>query len=184
MMINELKFRELVLYIAERSVGDEKFGATKLNKILFYSDFRAYGYLGAPITGAHYRVLQNGPVPDEMSKIKEELERTMQAVVVPSTYFGYPQQRLISLRAADLSLFTGQEIAIVDQVIQEFEPLNAREVSDQSHSEAAWQVAPFGQYIPYSAVFLSSARPSAYDIQRGQEIANKYGWALPKDSAS
>lgn len=184
MMVNEAKFRELVLYIAERSVGDETFGATKLNKILFYSDFRAYGYSGSPITGARYRAMQNGPVPEEMSKIRSELESTNQAVVVPGTYFGYPQQRLVSLRAANVSLFTGQEIAIVDQVIQEFEALTARELSDQSHTEAAWRITPFGEYIPYSAVFLSSQHPSAYDILRGQEIAKEYGWTLAKDPAS
>ena len=33
------KFRELILYIAQESEGDPNFGATKLNKILFFCDF-------------------------------------------------------------------------------------------------------------------------------------------------
>jgi len=40
------KFRELILYIARKSEDDPKFGAVKLNKILFFSDFAAFRAFG------------------------------------------------------------------------------------------------------------------------------------------
>src|SRR5437763_14359378 len=58
---NEQKFRELLLYISGKCATDPKFGATKLDKILFYSDFFAYANLGKPITGFAYQKLPTGP---------------------------------------------------------------------------------------------------------------------------
>jgi len=37
--IDERKFKELILYVADKCSDDPDFGAVKLNKILFYSDF-------------------------------------------------------------------------------------------------------------------------------------------------
>jgi hypothetical protein len=36
------KLRELILYVSTLSKDDDNFGATKLNKLLFYADFLAY----------------------------------------------------------------------------------------------------------------------------------------------
>jgi len=49
--VNQDKFRELVLYLSEKSQDDKKFGATKLNKILYFCDFGSYVKLGQPVTG-------------------------------------------------------------------------------------------------------------------------------------
>jgi len=38
---NDRKFQELLLYVAARCEGAPTFGATKLNKILFFADFLA-----------------------------------------------------------------------------------------------------------------------------------------------
>ena len=58
------KFKELILYVCEKSATDPNFGATKLNKILFLSDFWAYAYCGRPITGVEYMKLRFGPAPE------------------------------------------------------------------------------------------------------------------------
>ncbi|HZQ34888.1 MAG TPA: hypothetical protein VFD32_03070 [Dehalococcoidia bacterium] len=50
--IDSRKLGELILYVAEKSSDDPRFGATKLNNILFFSDFLAFGQLGRSITGA------------------------------------------------------------------------------------------------------------------------------------
>src|SRR5437660_6974881 len=54
---NEVRYKELVLYICQKCATDQKFGATKLNKILYFSDFLAYAELGEPITGFEYQRL-------------------------------------------------------------------------------------------------------------------------------
>ncbi len=56
-VVDRTKLGELMLFISKRTAEDRRFGATKLNKVLFFSDFLAYRLLGDPITGAQYRKL-------------------------------------------------------------------------------------------------------------------------------
>ncbi|MBM4416381.1 MAG: DUF4065 domain-containing protein [Chloroflexi bacterium] len=60
------RFKEVLLYIAQSSENDPRFGATKLNKILYFSDFKAFATLGDFITGATYQRLDRGPAPHEL----------------------------------------------------------------------------------------------------------------------
>src|SRR3989337_1094906 len=94
---DEDKFRELIIYVANKCEGDIYFGATKLNKILFYSDFVAYYLHGKPITGAEYKALEWGPVPTILKKIRGEME--FNSIVLQKKY---RQERIIALRPADL----------------------------------------------------------------------------------
>ena len=55
--------RELILYVLQRSTQGPNMGGTKLNKVLFRSDFGAFLNLGEPITGHPYFKLKNGPAP-------------------------------------------------------------------------------------------------------------------------
>ena len=55
----EEKLRELIIYISDKCIDDETFGAVKLNKILYLSDFDHYAKYGIPITGLPYQSLIN-----------------------------------------------------------------------------------------------------------------------------
>ena len=57
----DARLRELILLICKGSEGDPRFGAVKLNKLLFYCDFSAYAKLGKSITGQEYLALPEGP---------------------------------------------------------------------------------------------------------------------------
>jgi hypothetical protein len=70
---DERKMKELILYISQKCADDAKFGATKLNKILYFSDFLAYAYHGSPITGFEYQKLPNGPAPRRLVPVREQL---------------------------------------------------------------------------------------------------------------
>ena len=67
------RLRELILYIADRSQTDPRFGATKLNKLVFFADFQSYAERGKPITGCQYMRLPNGPVPRHLIPIRDRL---------------------------------------------------------------------------------------------------------------
>ncbi len=172
---NKERFQELVLYIAARSESDPAFGATKLNKLLYYSDFLAYAILGEPITGAVYRALKRGPAPRSLLPVQEELVRSGQAALKQSVRFGFPQHRLISLRPPRVGLFTAEQIALVDDLVQTLWGHNASDVSMLSHMEAGWRVAEEGGDIPYESVFLSSERPTPGDMRLGQRLAAEDG---------
>src|SRR3954469_19633300 len=68
------KFKELMLYFSQRGLDDGLvIGSTKLNKLLFFADFRAFSEIGQPITGARYQKLEWGPAARELLPIRDEL---------------------------------------------------------------------------------------------------------------
>lgn len=171
------KFRELMLYAAEKSTEDANFGATKLNKILFFSDFLAYGLMGAPITGATYRKERNGPVPKELKPVARQIEQSKDGMFVSRNVFNYRQIRLVPLRPANRNVFSASEVDLIDEVITDLSWRNAAEVSRLSHDRSvAWQIAEIGEEIPYECVFLSARKPTPEDIRRGQTLARAHGW--------
>jgi hypothetical protein len=171
-----LKFKELIIYIARAEEGDPSFGATKLNKILFFSDFLAYGRLGAAITGAEYQRLQFGPAPRQLPPVQKALEKEKAAVLQERWQYTQAQKRLVALRPPDLTRFSAPEIKLVDEVIEVMRQFNAIEVSALSHLERGWQIAKEGQTIPYGWVFLSSDPLTEDDIAWGQKVAADHGW--------
>src|ERR1035438_9553158 len=44
---DDVKLGELIIYISKKSAGDSRFGATKLNKLLYFSDFLSFGNFGS-----------------------------------------------------------------------------------------------------------------------------------------
>lgn len=172
----DARLRELMLYIAEKCSDDIYFGAIKLNKILYFSDFISYLKYGEPITGAEYIAVEHGPVPKRLVPIRTELEREGAAVLQKRMLLTHEQHRLIPLRAADLSLFSARDIALVDEVIQQSRDKTATELSILSHG-VAWMVPQEGESIPYEAAFLSDEPITNEDVGRAQELVNEYGWA-------
>ena len=153
---NDQKFRELIIYIAEKCAADPTFGATKLNKALYYSDFYAYRMIGEPITGASYQKLSAGPAPREFLPQKKILEDTGQATVVVQPYFDGVQKRIVPAmgKKPDLGIFMESELALVDEVIQFLWGKSATEVSDFSHRDPGWVVCDIGEVIPYETAWI------------------------------
>lgn len=166
------RFRELILYVSEKCATDPKFGATKLNKILYFSDFLAYARLGEPITGFAYHREKNGPVPKRLLAIQQHMieagEMALQPVLLLS---GRVQQRPVNLRSPRLELFTAQQVALVDSIVEELRDSTAEEVSELSHHMVGWKVANPGESIPYESVFVSAEPLTDADIQRAKELA-------------
>jgi uncharacterized phage-associated protein len=170
------KFKELVLYIASHSAEDPTFGATKLNKILYFSDFWAYVQLGAPVTGATYQRLEHGPAPRQMLPVRTLLFREGAARIETRPRFNLPQRRLVALREPNLDVFSKEELLLVDEVIDALRPYSAVEVSELSHQLAiGWQLAEVGEEIPYQTAFLTGEAPTEDDIYEGQIFAKEHG---------
>lgn len=153
------KFRELLLYVARLAESDPRCGATKLNKILFYTDFTAYRSFGRSISGQSYRKLDHGPAPKGILPAVDALAASGSCAWAERSYFGFPLRRLVALREPDLSQFSPQEIDLVNRVIRDLWDLNATEVSDLSHRFVGWQVAELGEEISYDSVFVGEPRP-------------------------
>lgn len=164
------KLRELVLYVCAASESDEAFGSVKLNKLLFYSDFLTYLRHGVSITGQEYQKLKNGPAPRLMLPLLNDMQTEGQVAMAERRYFGHPQKRPVALREADLTKFSAQEIAVVNQVLRTFQRQNGTEISALSHNFSGWQFAEEGETIPYSSVLLHRRELTAQERQWAHDL--------------
>src|SRR5690554_4807232 len=68
--LNVDKFKNVLLYILEKCAGKPNVGETVLYKLLYFSDFNYYELYEEHLTGAEYRKLPYGPVPQKLNSIK------------------------------------------------------------------------------------------------------------------
>lgn len=173
---NEAKLAELILYICQKCADDPYFGATKLNKILYFADFLHYGNYGAPITGMEYQKLPYGPAPRRLLPVREAMVQRRDLGIQPvQLRAGKTQLRPVNLREADLALFSGSEIAQVDTIIGAFASSDSDTVSELSHKMVGWQVVDEGETIPYNTVFIANPKMTEVEVRRGLEVAHKHG---------
>jgi antitoxin SocA-like protein len=157
------RLAELIMYVAQRSLGDPRFGGTKLNKILFFADFEAYRRLGQSITGATYQHLPQGPCAHQLLPVIDSVLANDAKWVERSTYAG-TQRQLIPLRPARVELFTGPEVAIIEEVLTELGSLTNTQVSQRSHETVSWQLTQVRDEIPYGTALLSHEPPTEDDL--------------------
>lgn len=173
---DEQKLAELILYISQKCATDPKFGAVKLNKILYLSDFLAFGNWGEPITGVEYQHLRQGPAPRRLVPVREELQSDKKLVIQALPLrSGHRQVRTVNLVDPDLRIFSGREIALVDSIIEDLWDMDAEESSEFSHRFVGWKMTQEGEPIPYGSIFLSDEPLSEAEIIRGQELARSFG---------
>jgi hypothetical protein len=170
---NDAKMRELILLISEWSQEDRRFGAIKLNKLLFHADFCAYLTFGEPITGQEYFALPQGPAPRRLKPLTEQMKERSEFAWKEVEYFGKPQKRPIALRPPDLSSFSGREVQLVRQTIEKFWHLTATEISDQSHVFLGWKAAHLKETIPYATALVSRRPPSKEEQKRGLRLQER-----------
>ncbi len=162
-----------MLYICRRSEGDAPFGAVKLNKLLFYADFLAYRQLGHAITWHPYQRLENGPAPKRLLPILNKMEEQGDLATGEVLYYGYAQKRSCALREPDLSRFTGEEIALVDGLIQDCWGKGAKAMSEMSHAFLGWIQAKNGEHIPYEVALVDFEKPTEAQLAQGAAIADE-----------
>ena len=173
---DERKFTELVLHVASCLQHDGAGGATKLNKVLFFAEFAHVRRTGHPITGAVYQKLEHGPAARQLRPVRDMLIADGEASLVAEEFLGYQQHRLVPLRGADLTVFSAEELATIDKVLDDLRGLNARQVSDLSHEEAGWRLVGFGDDIPYEAALVGARQVSTPTSCRlEQEAAARLG---------
>lgn len=168
------KFDELLVYIAEKSKDDPKLGDKKLNKLLYFADMTAYRRTGKPITGAAYQHEEHGPIARPLKKARRSLKGKRLAVK-KREYHGYPQTVTVALDDPDPSVFTEEELAIVDEILDAYKDMDGKEMEDIAHQEPGWQMTVDGEAMPYRyALIAREASPRA--VKRGKELAKHLGW--------
>jgi hypothetical protein len=167
----------LMLYFSQRGIDEGmSIGSTKLNKLLFFADFRSFERHGTPITGARYQKLRWGPAARALVPVRKELveqgeaelregsEEDLNVVLIP---LGEPQ----------FSSLSDQDRTIADEVFDDLRPYTAIGASDYSHLKSAgWKVVGLQEDIPYESAFVLTDPPPPEAIELGRELAAKFGW--------
>jgi len=147
------KFMNVVLYMLERCAGKPNIGETVLYKLLYFSDFNYYEIYEEHLTGATYRKLQYGPLPQKFDAIIQQMIENKQIQRVKTTYHGFPQTRYLPLEKADLTLLRASEKEVIDRVIEHMSDWSASAISTYSHNDMPWLASKEGEEISYELVF-------------------------------
>jgi len=147
------KFKNVLLYLLEKCAGKPNVGETVLYKLLYFSDFNYYELYEEHLTGANYRKLPFGPVPQKMDAIIAQMIDSEQIQRVKTTYHGYPQTRYLPLEKADITGLKAIEKEVIDQVIAQMGDWTATAISDYSHGDKPWKATEPNEEINYELAF-------------------------------
>ena len=147
------KFKNVLLYILEHCAGKPNVGETVLYKLLYFSDFNYYELYEEHLTGAKYRKLPFGPVPQKLDAIIKQMIDNGQLQRVKTEYHGFPQTRYLPLEKADLTQLKASEKEVIDRVIEQMSNWSAAMISDYSHKDMPWEITDEGKDINYELAF-------------------------------
>ncbi|MES2764502.1 MAG: type II TA system antitoxin MqsA family protein [Bacteroidota bacterium] len=129
---------QMVLYFAEK-IQPRK---TRLNKLLFYSDFLCFKLYGYSMSGFPYRAINYGPVPEKYDTVFEHLEseciirRNVEVIEGAETVM---EQFCPGKIDFNNELFDEKEIKVLDHIIATIGQLNTKDIVLKSHDEEAWK---------------------------------------------
>ena len=120
------------------------------------------------LTGAKYRKLPFGPVPQNMDSIINQMIEKGQLQRVKTEFHGFPQTRYLPLIKASLTEMKASEKEIIDRVIEQLSDWSAAAISNYSHKDIPWLASKEGEEINYELAFY---RDSPFSIRNyGNEI--------------
>ena len=143
------KFKNAILFFAKCVDG---LGITKLNKLLYYSDFEHFRLYGVQILGDQYVKMGKGPVPslsyatfnanfstNEDSTLKDTIDVQKETWIESILGRERVMKRIIPKHEPDLSVFSKSEIAVMQEIATKWKSATASAMSFQSHLESPWK---------------------------------------------
>lgn len=130
----------------------EKLGATKLNKVLWYSDVLFYRQHGRTITGEEtYEKRQFGPVPKGINGTLRALEMKGSIKERRTPTPAGVRREFVWLQTADVEEFSGEEIDVLRDVMEAIcDGHSAASISELTH-DALWDETELGQPMSVKA---------------------------------
>lgn len=162
------KFKNVLLYILEKCAGKPNVGETVLYKLLYFADFNYYELYEEHLTGAKYRKLPYGPVPQKLDTILNHMIDAGQLQRFKTDYYGLQQTRYLPLTKANLTELKASEKEVIDRVIEQMSDWSASAISNYSHKDMPWLASKEGDEINYELAFYREAPFSVRNY--GEEI--------------
>jgi hypothetical protein len=129
----------------------------------------AFAEYGSSITGATYIKRQFGPTPRDIMASRARLVKSGALVERQIPTYVYNQTQFFSLKKPDISIFSAEQISLVDTVINAIcSNHTAVSISNLSH-DVIWQAAEIGEELPMTA--------SAFGGNFGEIDEDDIAWA-------
>lgn len=132
------KLTEMVVFFSEKV---EPF-KTKMNKLLFYADFLMFKQSCFSISGIRYKAIDMGPVPQNFQSIFEFLANNNEVDILTTEFSqGYTGEQFKARkeRPFNPSLFSENELDVLEKVSTAFKPTSTNDIILLSHLEEAWK---------------------------------------------
>jgi uncharacterized phage-associated protein len=152
----------VLLYVLAKIGAKPNVGETVLYKLLYFIDFDYYETYEEQLIGATYIRNHFGPTPVEFQELIRQMIDDKELAKIQRPYFDYEQKKYLPLRAPDLSKLSGQEVEMINDVLNRLSDMTAKEISSYSHNDIPWQITPEGEAIEYESVFY---RTPAYSVR-------------------
>ena len=129
------KVAQFVLFFAQQDQPLK----TRLNKLLFYSDFLHFKRTGFSISGCNYRAIPFGPVPSHFHELFGVLQ-TEEYIKIEEELFdhGGVGERFLPSQTFAPSLCSEEELQHMNEVVKAFKDTRTRELIEISHAEKGW----------------------------------------------
>ena len=150
---NLAKFKEVLLYVLGRVGSRPNIGETVIYKLLYFIDFDYYEKYEEQLIGATYIRNKFGPTPVEFKKVIAAMEKAGEIEPVTSKVYDFVQRKYLPLREPDLSVLSGRELVLIDDVLGRLSDMTAVQISEYSHGDVPWRGTAEGKPIEYEAVF-------------------------------
>ena len=173
------RLAEAIVYVAGR-LGDDPVarGARKLNKILWWADFKSFRERGRSVTGAVYQKIPEGPAPVRLLPARKRLLQSgaVKMQERDSGIQGSPEHVLHALRDPK-PIFDDDDLRYLNSAVSKFRGMTGNECSDFSHrASAGWQTVGEKEIIPYETSFVDTRPLTEEDRAWGRSVAVAAGY--------
>ena len=174
--LDKNKAEQVILYICKKMGASQNFGSVLLNKALFYIDHVTYLQTGKSLTGLSYIKQKLGPTPQpsQFLSLRDKLIDSKKLTEKNVTRFGLPQKRLVARVEAKIGIFTPEEIALMDQLIEELSQETATNISEITHQLLGWRSAGLMEPLPYCTFLLTESDLNDADLDWGKRRINEH----------
>ncbi|MCH8224630.1 MAG: hypothetical protein IIC97_02055 [Chloroflexi bacterium] len=135
-MSNATRLEEAIIYLARECAELPRFGMTKMYKALIIADILAKSTLGETVTRWKYLRFEKAPVPVDAHRIIDEHE-FLSILEIP--VHNKTMKRIVAHREPDLSVFSDEEVNLLQMAIGIVSGHTADGVSELSHGIPAWR---------------------------------------------
>lgn len=139
------KIENMIIYFLSNCKNVYK---TKLNKLLWYTDFLNFKESNQSISGLAYRHLPFGAVPIAIDEILKTLN-SIQIEEKENLEVGYTYFEISTEKSFNPDCFTSKEILNLEKISNKFKNIGNKKISDQMHQEKAYKDTKDREYIDY-----------------------------------